>query len=197
MFLSIFFGALFGLGSVFFQERYYRMYQPTRGPEARLYALCVAAILFPLGCSIYGWTSYHFVPWIAPFIGFTVFIVGVFIMYLAVFSYLADVYSIYASSAMAGQSLCRNLAGTFFPLFSNQMYERLTPKWASTLLGCIAVLMAPIPFVLFFWGPKIRAKSRVAQTLSKLAEKERTEREKEATTKQRESGEDSDGPKGA
>ena len=69
------------------------------------------------------------------------------------------------------------------------MYTRLTPKWASTLLGCIAVLMAPIPFVLFFWGPKIRARSRVAQTLKKAAEKERLEKEKVDEKKQRESGE--------
>jgi hypothetical protein len=77
------------------------------------------------------------------------------------------------------------------------MYTRLTPKWASTLLGCIAVLMAPIPFVLFFWGPKIRARSRVAQTLRDAAEKERVEKEKQTSMKQRESGESSERPKEA
>jgi hypothetical protein len=60
------------------------------------------------------------------------------------------------------------------------MYTRLTPKWASTLLGCIAVLMAPIPFVLFFWGPKIRARSQVAKSLHAAAEKERMEKEKQS-----------------
>jgi hypothetical protein len=72
------FGAVFGIGSVFFQEKLYAMYQPKRGPEARLYILCVAAVLFPLGCFIYGWTSYSFVPWIAPFIGFTVRITSLY-----------------------------------------------------------------------------------------------------------------------
>lgn len=37
--------------------------------------------------------------------------------------------------------------GMAFPLFSQQMYDKLTFKWASTLFGCIAVLMMPIPFV--------------------------------------------------
>lgn len=75
--------------------------------------------------------------------------------------------------------------GTAFPLFSQQMYDKLTFKWASTLFGCIAVLMAPIPFIvrcfdamcritvlimishhqLFFWGPQIRARSKFAKRM--------------------------------
>jgi hypothetical protein len=51
------------------------------------------------------------------------------------------------------------------------MYKELTFKWVSTLLGCIAVLMAPIPFVLLAWGPKIRAKSRFASALLETEEK--------------------------
>lgn len=38
--------------------------------------------------------------------------------------------------------------GAGFPLFATQMYEKLNPRWASTLLGCIALLMLPIPTVL-------------------------------------------------
>ncbi len=33
-------------------------------------------------------------------------------------------------------------------LFSRQMFRALSPRWASTLVGCIAVLMIPIPVVL-------------------------------------------------
>lgn len=56
-------------------------------------------------------------------------------------------YGPYASSALAGQSLARNILGTVFPLFTQQMYRNLTYKWANTLFGCIALLMLPIPFV--------------------------------------------------
>lgn len=40
-----------------------------------------------------------------------------------------------------------NFAGFIFPLFTTQMFTRLTFNWSSTLFGCIATLMAPIPFV--------------------------------------------------
>ncbi len=34
-----------------------------------------------------------------------------------------------------------------FPLFTQQMYANLTYKWANTIFACLALLMAPIPFV--------------------------------------------------
>ena len=37
--------------------------------------------------------------------------------------------------------------GTVFPLFTQQMYDRLTYHWGTALFGFIAVLMIPIPFV--------------------------------------------------
>jgi hypothetical protein len=40
-----------------------------------------------------------------------------------------------------------NLMGVAFPLFTQPMYARLGIHWASTLFGCIAVAMVPIPYV--------------------------------------------------
>lgn len=120
-----------------------------------------------------------------------------FTIYLAVFTYLADWYAYtefyvflrlicpassygtFASSALAGQSLSRNLFGMAFPLFTTQMYDKLTYHWANTLFGCLALLMAPVPFVcypqsrsrsgrlpasqvLFYKGPALRARSKFA-----------------------------------
>jgi hypothetical protein len=67
-----------------------RRYFPTRGPEARLYLACFAAVMLPAGMFTYAWSSFIFVNWIALTIGITLFIWATFIMYLAVFSYLAD-----------------------------------------------------------------------------------------------------------
>ncbi|KZS94443.1 MFS general substrate transporter [Sistotremastrum niveocremeum HHB9708] len=167
-FLPMSLGALIGFLLNFYQDKLYTKHVHRRGPEARLFLACAAGAFFPIGCLIYAWTSFSFVPWIGPCIGLTVFTVAVFTIYLSVFSYLADCYLIYASSALAAQSLCRNLAAVAFPLFTDQMYTRLTFPWASTLLGCIAWLMAPIPLVLFFWGPQLRARSRFASRLREM-----------------------------
>lgn len=54
-----------------------RKYFPKRGPEARLYGACCAAILFPAGMFIYAWSSFPQVSWVALVIGITVSRVGV------------------------------------------------------------------------------------------------------------------------
>ena len=39
------------------------------------------------------------------------------------------------------------------------VYTALGIPWATSLFGFIAVALTPVPWVLFKWGPQIRAKS--------------------------------------
>jgi len=167
VFVTLPIGCIFGILTNVAQERLYQKHVGTRGPEARLFAACGAAILFPVGMFIYAWATFSKVPWIVLCIGMTIFIWALFVIYVAVFTYLADCYGPFASSALAGQSLVRNLAGMAFPLFCQQMFARLTYHWGNTLFGFIAVAMIPIPFVLFFKGPAIRARSKFASQVMK------------------------------
>jgi hypothetical protein len=45
------------------------------------------------------------------------------------------------------------------------MYENLTPRWAIFLMGCIAAVLASVPFVAYWKGPQIRARSRYSKLL--------------------------------
>ncbi len=56
------------------------------------------------------------------------------------------------------------------------MYEDLTPRWAIFIFGCFAALLALVPFVAFFKGPAIRARSKYSKELMR-EERERIERE--------------------
>ena len=69
-------------------------------------------------------------------------------IFLSLFNYIIDTYLFVAASALASSTVIRSLFGAGFPLFATQMYDTLNPRWASTLLGLIAVVMCPIPFVL-------------------------------------------------
>ena len=90
---------------------------------------------------------------------------GVFSIYLAVFNYLADTYHRYASSALAAQSFCRNMLGGVFPLLTVAMFRHLTFQGASSLLGGIGALLTLVPWVLVFYGPRIRARSKFASDI--------------------------------
>ncbi|KAF9219733.1 MFS general substrate transporter [Gyrodon lividus] len=149
-----------------------RKYVDKKGPEARLCSALVAAVLFPAGMLIYAWTARPTIHWIVPLFGLTIFMVGAFIVYQVVSVYLADCYGPYASSALAGQSMSRNLLAAIFPLFAQQMYSNLTYKWSNTLFALISVAMIPIPYVLFVYGEAIRKRSKVCRKFLALAEEE-------------------------
>ncbi|KAG1767681.1 MFS general substrate transporter, partial [Suillus occidentalis] len=174
-------GAIIGFVANMYQETLYRKYFPIKGQEARLYLACVAAIVLPISMSIYAWTASPNIHWIVPLIALTAFMSGVFIIFQVSFLYLADCYGPYTSSAQAGQSLARNFMALIFPLFTQQMFAGMTYEWGLTLWALLSVAMAPIPWVLFFFGSKIRSHSKVSRKILQ-AEQQQMDGEKTVTS---------------
>ncbi|MCJ1401335.1 hypothetical protein MMC11_004547 [Xylographa trunciseda] len=145
------------------QERYYlRRVAANDGkgsPEARMWMSLVGAFLLPISLFWFGWTSYTSVAWIVPIIASAFFGAGIYIIILGILNYVVDSYQTYSASALAGVILVRNLVGAGFPLFGQQMYEKLGYEWASTLLAFLAILYIPIPFIFFYKGETIRLRS--------------------------------------
>lgn len=42
------------------------------------------------------------------------------------------------------------------------MFQNLGIQWASTLLGCLAAVLVPIPVGFYFFGKRLRMKSKFA-----------------------------------
>lgn len=75
--------------------------------------------------------------------------------------YQIDVYGpLNGASAMAANGLLRYILGGCFPLWTIQMYNAMGIGWATSLLGFICVLLLPIPYVFYKYGPSIRKNSR-------------------------------------
>ena len=135
------------------------------GPEGRLYFACIQSALLPVGCFWFGWTSFPTNHWILPALGIGCATMGIFSIYLAVFNYLADTYHRYASSALAAQSFCRNILAGAFPLFTPQMFRAMSFQGAGSFLGAMGALLTIVPWVLVFYGPRIRARSKFASEI--------------------------------
>ena len=131
-------------------------------PEGRLYFACIESALLPIGLFWFGWTQFPSIPWIVPTLAVSCATMGIYSIYLATFNFLADTYHRYASSALAAQSFCRNVLGGVFPLVTAAMFNNLTFQGASSLLGGIGALLTIVPWVLVFYGPRIRARSKFA-----------------------------------
>lgn len=152
-------GAALGYVTTLYQERVYLKKVSVRSVEARLYLCCIAGIAFPISMFMFAWFCNSNIHWILLCLAMTLFHWASFTIYLAAFSYLADCYTTYASSALAGQSLLRNIFGAIFPLFTLKVADKIGFSWANTIWAAIATLLAPIPFVILFFGPQIRGRS--------------------------------------
>ncbi|EUC38765.1 hypothetical protein COCCADRAFT_82278 [Bipolaris zeicola 26-R-13] len=149
-----------------YQEKIAKKYGKTsNSPEGRLYFACVESACMPIGLFMFGWTSSAGLHWVLPAISIGIATIGIFSIYLATFNYLADTYHRYASSALAAQSFCRNMLGGVFPLITTQMYSKLGYGPANSLLGGIGALLTIVPWILVFYGPRIRARSKFASEI--------------------------------
>jgi DHA1 family multidrug resistance protein-like MFS transporter len=123
----------------------------------------IGAFFIPICLFWFGWSARPSIHWIMPIIGSSFFTVGAFLLFMAVLSYLGDAYPKYVASVYASNDLVRSSFGAAFPLFANAMYAKLGLGWASSLLGFLSVAFIPIPFVLYFYGKKIRLASKAAR----------------------------------
>lgn len=139
-------------------------------PERRLFWLLFLAPLEPIFLFAFAWTSTGPpIPWWVPTI-MTVFIGAAnFAIYHATIDYMIASYGPYSASATGGNGFARDFLAGLAAMYSSPLYSKFEPyprAYASTLLGCLAVLVT-IPIYVFYWnGPKIRQNSKFAQTLA-------------------------------
>ncbi|KAI1124075.1 major facilitator superfamily domain-containing protein [Nemania abortiva] len=147
---------------VFLRRRF-----PAESPESRLYLTCFTGVLLPIGLYLFGFSAQPSVHWIVPTVAIGLATAGIYYIYLATFNYLADIYQAYASSALAAQSFCRNVLGGVFPLVTAMLFTNLGEDAAGGVLGAIATVLAVVPWILVFFGERIRRRSKYAVALEK------------------------------
>ncbi|KAF2024513.1 MFS general substrate transporter [Setomelanomma holmii] len=145
-------------------------------PEWRLPISMVGGVLFAGGLFWFGWSGYTGkVHWIVPVLSglFTGF--GIFSIFLSLLNYIVDAYLMFAASAIAANTFMRSIFGGVFPLFATYMFNGMGIEWASTLLGCVAAVLVPMPVVFYIFGKRIRAKSKFAPAPDIAQDKRRDE----------------------
>ncbi|KAF7596711.1 hypothetical protein BBP40_000139 [Aspergillus hancockii] len=134
-------------------------------PEACVRAICVGAILIPIGEFWFSWTARPGVHWISPILAGVPFGLGNGLVFIYATNYLAASYGMYAASAIAGNSVVRYVFGGVLPLAGSKMYEVMGVNWAGTMLALVEVLLISIPFVFYQYGGRIRQRSQMASKM--------------------------------
>ena len=165
-FLGVAVGMIFAVAySVWDNKRYAKISDENDGfapPEARLPPTMLAAACLPLGLFWFAWTNYPSIHWIVSIIATVPFGFGMVLVFLGLFNYLIDAYTIFAASVLAANSVLRSLFGAAFPLFTTQMYDALGIHWASSIPAFLALACVPAPFLFYKYGPAIRTRCKYA-----------------------------------
>jgi len=127
--------------------------------EGWLLAGMAGAVCIPISLFWLAFTTYPSVHWIVPILASVPFGTGVYFALNSVFTYLVVAYRPIAASAMAGNSFLRSTFACVFPLFAGAMYDRLGTVGATALLAGLTTLMAPLPFIFYKIGGRLRRKS--------------------------------------
>ncbi|KAF2122418.1 putative MFS polyamine transporter [Lophiotrema nucula] len=130
-------------------------------PEYQLIAALIGSLFIPIALFWYAWEAHRGGRWASlvasgiplGFGSFSLFVSEQFSPCLAI---LADS----CTTALAANGILRYTLGAVFPLFTIQMYENLGVHWASSVFAILSLALLPIPWVLFRYGPALRARQR-------------------------------------
>jgi len=150
-------------------------------PEDRLPVAMIGGVLFPVTMFWFAWTGeYNSVHWIVPTIAGVFLATSILLIFVAYLNYLTDTYLMFAASALAANTVARSAAGAASPLFTQYMFNALGVGGGGSLIGGVACLLAPIPFIFYKYGGPIRQRSKFAPT----PDKQPAENEKEVPEEQ-------------
>lgn len=153
-------------------------------PERRLIPALIASFFLPAGLFLFGeslsnplpfdlrsihvkltqprtgWTGNGHIYWIVSVIGIMIFTMGVFGLMQCIFVYLPLVYPQYAASLFAGNDFARSLLACAAIMFSRPMYVGMGVGPGTSLLGALTAACIGGIFVLYFFGAKLRSRSK-------------------------------------
>jgi DHA1 family multidrug resistance protein-like MFS transporter len=131
-------------------------------PERRLIPALFVTFLVPIGLFIFGWTAREDIHWIVSCIGIVITTIGIFLIIQCIFLYLPLVYPQYAASLFAGNDFARSALAAGAIHFAYPLFHNLGVDRGVSLLGGLTIGCSVGVYVLFFFGEKLRAKSRFA-----------------------------------
>ncbi|KAA1467121.1 MFS general substrate transporter [Dentipellis sp. KUC8613] len=170
-FISVLVGVLLGVMVTPQLEKMYLRQVALKGgkadPEDRLPGMMIGAPIIPVALFIFGWTSPPIVSptgghWIGPCISGLPFGLGLVVVYFSANAYLIETFQAYVASALAAKTVVRSGLGAAMPLIIVPMFHNLGNEWGATLLAFLALAILPIPYLFYFYGKSIRARSKRA-----------------------------------
>jgi MFS family permease len=164
-FLGLLIGVISSVGlNIWNQFRYNQISRAANGiavPEARLPPMAIGAVFMVAGLFWFGWTGDPPHHWILPCIAAVFIGVGFNCIFQQCLNFLIDVYKTYAASATAAVTFLRSLMAAGLPLAAKPMVKALGLGPAVSIIGGVAAILLPVPFLFMKYGPDLRKLSKL------------------------------------
>lgn len=134
-------------------------------PEFRLWPAIVAGPLLPVSLFWLGWGNYSSIPIWSSLGACFLFGVVLIAIYVGAYEYIIDSYGQHSAVALSSITAVRYLIAGGMVMASRPMYGNIGVHWTLTILGCIAVILAPAPMIFWKLGPRLRRRSRYAESM--------------------------------
>ncbi|KAI9376156.1 major facilitator superfamily domain-containing protein [Aspergillus egyptiacus] len=142
-------------------------------PEDKIGGFALAAPTLAIGLWIFGWTVPPIVPvhWIGSMFGLALIGFAATEFSYTLSGYLADSYTIYASSGLAVLAFLRGVLSGCMPLFAYPMYSGLGSNVATSIIAAVATVFSITPYVFLKYGKRLRERSQFARYSAEMNEK--------------------------
>ena len=128
--------------------------------EYRLLPALVGGILILASLFWIAWTATPTIKYASPILGTLLYVWGNMSVLVSAISYLFDAYPPRGTlSALTAAACIRLACAGIVSLFIVRMILGLTGAWAYSTFGFISAAMVPLPWLLFQYGPTLRARS--------------------------------------
>jgi DHA1 family multidrug resistance protein-like MFS transporter len=130
-------------------------------PEAYLPLSLYGAWCYPICLFWFAWSANR-THWASPMIASGVFGLADCWSFMPYLNYLCVAYPKHAASALASNDFVRSMMGAAMPIVAYPLFHNLGIDWGNSVLGFASVAFLPIPFLLYYYGPALRARSPMA-----------------------------------
>jgi len=133
-------------------------------PEARFLTSLVTVWLFPVSLFWFAFTSNGKTNYWSPVVAGAVLGFCDPLLYLGMLNYLTDAYPNVAASAIAAFLIPSFIIAAAFAHIGIVMFDNLGTTWAMGCIGFISLGIVALVYIVYFFGPWIRRRSKLART---------------------------------
>ncbi|KAF2109930.1 major facilitator superfamily domain-containing protein [Lophiotrema nucula] len=135
--------------------------------EKRLIPAMYGGLMITASLFWIGWTADPKFNYLSPIFGTALFIWGGLSVLISLVTYLFDAYPPSGTLAALTAAACTRIVfAGIVPLLIVQAFTNITGKWTLAIFGFISIPCIAVPFVLYKWGPALRARSPYSRSLS-------------------------------